>query len=75
MTTYEQQKLGLSAYSHQAHRALHAPLTRVHGRQFNAGQDNWQFFANKAAFGPVTKPIHDRLVRFNHGSVNPEDFQ
>ena len=72
MMTYEQQKLGLSAYYHKRythpdgiHTELVGGLIR-HGRgKFSIRQDNHQFFQDKATFWSVAKPIPDRLTLFD----------
>ena len=79
MMTYEQHKLGLSAYydkrwvlsrwySHRADRVSH-------GRQLSIRRHNQKLFANKATLGPVRQIINNRLIRFCHIFDNLVDFQ
>ena len=47
--------------------------------QLGIGRDDQQFFTNEAAFRGITilrgrKPIHDRLVRFDHDLTKRESF-
>ena len=84
MVTYEQQKLGLSAYydkrwvlddgdTHPTNRISH--LVHVSRRKSGVWRDNQQFFTHEATLGTVTQIVENGLIRFGKSSFNAVNFQ
>ena len=84
MVTYEQQKLGLSAYydkrwvlplrdTHRTNRISH--LVHVSRRKSSVRRNKQQLFAHEAALGPIAQIVENGLIGFHERPFNVVNFQ
>ena len=78
MVTYEQHKLGLSAYYDKRWvlpDSIHTEPIELHLRQLCIWRNNQKFFAHEPTLWAVMQIVKNRLARFVHSFFQCVDFQ